>query len=1061
MRNQIIFILIFLGTNLLYSQVNPVVNWKFEEGSGNTTVDIIKGLEAQIDGPNWGAGFIDNGLTSTGYKNRISASDEDYLDLTTEGAVAIWFNIHSYLPFAGLVHKGEKKNWRDEAYTFQFWDQGKKLTGAIFGDNKKSKILTGESVLEKNTWYFGIFTWDQNNLRIYLNGELYAETTNDVGSVKQTDGRLQIGCQLRQSYNNNYKYFGFDGIIDEVSVYDQYITLTQASQIYQTYLGTPTTEPGIQANWGFAEGNGGTALDSINNLSAELINGTLWDAGVNGTGIRFDGADDYARIPDAEVLNPVNDITISVWVKWSIDPATGANWANIINKDGENQYQIQHSQFNDYFEFAIETENGRHWIQSLTGPEENKWYHIAATYSSQHEEMSIFVNGVKEKSRSQSGKILQTNSPLLFGKHQDFGRYFSGVIDEVKIYNKLLTDEEIENEFLSYNPQTPPANDLVIRVKLNENEGTIVNDVQKRFTGELQNSPEWVDGIEESALHFNGDDQWISFANTQNLSVHSEITLMAWAAAEENKEAKIIQKGDWDGHSLGIGKWNGWKATVSIGQEAHTLEWNHGRPVLGEWYFLAVTYDGSTINFYVNGELGATKSVTGALRQNTRPLCIGSDNGGQKFFKGKLDELTLLNFSLSEEDIIGYYNTYIHGDVVWTPLEISGFDSFPYSFDINSQGVIFSGNWGGAGVYKSSDNGTSWENLTQGYWVWTVAIDDNDYIYVGTGDRGIIKSTDDGVTWDSLNIGIPQNDVRDMKIHNGDIYISCWGGGILKSTDEGLNWNVISDPLPTKVMHTIAFDSQGRLWAGAYDGFGLFYTDNDGISWNSVEIPYKFIWSIDFNSNDALFVGTFGGPEDIGLGLYITEDFGQTWDYTEAFQGLNIYGAQFVADQMFVLTWENGIYSSSDAGFGEGVPEWLPFNAGLMSGEVSAVIDLPDGYLLLATSDSYIYKSVTPITSVEISNIDSSVPEEFKLEQNYPNPFNPTTNIQFSINEPGVYSLVIFNAIGEKVALILHDELSSGKYEITFKAENLPSGIYYYSLSGKGNVTSNKMVLLK
>ncbi|GJQ61868.1 MAG: hypothetical protein SCALA702_09210 [Melioribacteraceae bacterium] len=1061
MKAGMTILLLLLLSILVTAQPEPIVYWKMNEGDNDKITDSIEGLEADIDGPNWGNGYIEYGLVSNGYDNRISADDEDYLDLTTNGAIAVWVKLHSYLPFAGIIHKGEKKNWRDEAYTLQFWNTGKTLKGAIVNEDEESLEIDGETELEKNVWYYVIFTWDQNFLRLYLDGELEAQIINTVGAARETNGNLQIASQLRQKYNKSYEYFGLDGAIDEVAIFDEFISVDEALVLYQGYTGSPPPEPGIQANWGFAEGSGGTAADSVNNLVAQL-EGASWDnGGVNGSCVSFDGDDDFLSIENTAALNPSTDMTISLWLRWDIEPSTGKTYANLISKNGENQYQIQHNNNNSKFEFAVETVDGRKWIQSLTGPQYNKWYHVVGTYSSSREEMSIFVNGVKEKTRSQEGKILPGDEPLLIGKHGEFPRHFQGSIDEVKIYNKVLSDEEIESEFHTYQPDDdPPEEEIVIQFKLDEGEGESIYDVQRQYEGSIENSAEWIAGHAGTALKFNGDDQWVSFSGSEDFEIPDEFTLVAWVNASENKTAKILQKGDWDGHSLGMDKWNGWQGTISIGDEAYTIEWQHGRPILGEWYLLVITYDGSQILFYVNGELQGTKDISGTPKQNTRPFALASDNGSQKFFNGKIDEFTFLGFSVTEEEIDGYYESFHQKDDVWEVMEVSGFDSFPYSFDINSEGVIFSGNWGGAGVFRSSDQGINWDNLTSGYWVWTVAIDDDDNVFVGTSSHGVIRSTDNGENWDSLDIGNASKDVRDIAIREDAIYISSWGGGVLKSTDDGETWTNISATLASNVIHSIAFDSQNRIWAGAYDGLGVFYSDDDGNTWNAVDIPYKFIWSIDVSPEDELFVGTFGGPDDVGLGLYISNDFGSNWNYVEEFRDLNIYGVQFVDQQTFVMTWENGMYTTGDMG-DEGVPDYLPHNAGLMSGEVSASIPLPDGNIIIATSDSYLYRSVSEVTSVRENNRIIVTPDNFTLEQNYPNPFNPSTKIRFTVSETGNYKLTVYNLIGEQVTSLLDSQLSSGLYEINFKADNLPSGIYYYTLEGMGNVSTRKMILLK
>ncbi len=92
---------------------------------------------------------------------------------------------------------------------------------------------------------------------------------------------------------------------------------------------------------------------------------------------------------------------------------------------------------------------------------------------------------------------------------------------------------------------------------------------------------------------------------------------------------------------------------------------------------------------------------------------------------------------------------------------------------------------------------------------------------------------------------------------------------------------------------------------------------------------------------------------------------------------------------------------------------------------------------------------------------NESVPLNFSLGQNYPNPFNPTTTIQYSISQKGLYSLKVYNVIGKEVATLLNDEINAGTFIFTFNASNLPSGVYFYTLSGDNFLETRKMILMK
>ncbi len=1065
-RSYKTLLVLFLLTGFSFAQVDPVALWKMNEGEGNSTTEPYNGLVAQIDGPNWTEGHIEYALVSNGYGDRIVVADNDLLDLTTEGSIGLWVKIHDYLPYAGLIHKGEKKNWRDEAYSLQFDPSGKKVRGYLSGEDSDI-ILDSESALDLDTWYYIMFTWNTNTLKIYINGVLDAEYNGDHAIPKVTNGSMQIASQLTQKYNNDFLFFGFDGTVDEVGIANEYLDSDDVMSIYESYLPDVEEDGTVIAYWKFDEGSGNTTIDSVNNLHGTLENVNWTNSGLDASGIEVTENDTRVVVENSDILNPDDEISIEVWLKWNIKPAEGNSYANLISKNGDKQYQIQHNADNDKFEFAVETEDGRRWLRSITSPEQGVWYYVVGTYSSSNEEMSIYVNGVKENTRNQSGEIVSTDEPIYIGDHEYPGRTFNGIIDNVRLCNYKLTDEEI---ILRYNMlKTEDGEDeeqFVLEFKLDEGRGNTTENEFGGVQGILNNSMEWTDGKSGSALLFNGTDQYVNFPETNKLELTGAIGLAAWVKAEENKTAKIWQKGDWDGHSLGQDIWDGWYGTISIAEEAYTLDWGSGRPVLGEWYHLFITYDGSIIKFYVNGELVNSKEVSGTLRQNNHQLCLGSDSGGQKFFNGTIDEAILLAFAPTLEEYNGYLNGFHTEEVVWEELEVTGFTSFPYSFDINSNGTIFSGNWGGAGIFRSSDEGITWENVQSGYWVWTVAIDDNDNIYVGTSSHGVIKSTDNGDSWIDLSVGAASNDFRDIVIRDNAIYASSWGGGVLKSTDDGATWENISSTLPSNVIHSISFDSESSLYAGAYDGLGVYKTTDDGTTWTNIEVPYGYIWSIDIAPNDDIFIGTYGGPNDDGVGLYISGDEGESWNKISEFDGLNIYGVNFVDDQVFIMTWENGMYVNGSGNENvESVNDWISFNSGLQSGEVSASIVLPDGTILLGTGDSRLYKNFDDITDVKESK-NSIEPEGYAMVQNYPNPFNPSTIINFSLPVEAHVTITMYNTLGQKVKDIVSSNFVAGTQTFNFNASELASGIYIYQISAQGVdgssfIDAKKMILMK
>jgi N-acetylneuraminic acid mutarotase len=109
------------------------------------------------------------------------------------------------------------------------------------------------------------------------------------------------------------------------------------------------------------------------------------------------------------------------------------------------------------------------------------------------------------------------------------------------------------------------------------------------------------------------------------------------------------------------------------------------------------------------------------------------------------------------------------------------------------------------------------------------------------------------------------------------------------------------------------------------------------------------------------------------------------------------------------------------------------------------------------TNQTWIYTEI--IQSINIEG--GTVPEEYSLMQNYPNPFNPNTTIRFSIPVVSNVTLEVFNAVGEKIGVLVSEELSAGTYNYDWKVKGLTSGIYFYRLSTENYSESKKMILLK
>jgi len=118
------------------------------------------------------------------------------------------------------------------------------------------------------------------------------------------------------------------------------------------------------------------------------------------------------------------------------------------------------------------------------------------------------------------------------------------------------------------------------------------------------------------------------------------------------------------------------------------------------------------------------------------------------------------------------------------------------------------------------------------------------------------------------------------------------------------------------------------------------------------------------------------------------------------------------------------------------------------------------------TDGKYFYrlKQVDYNGTYEYSNeieVDVRSLNDYALEQNYPNPFNPATTIGYVLKEKTTAKLILLNAIGEEVVVLVNEEQGKGYHKVDFNAANLPSGVYFYQLRAGEYASVKKMLLIK
>ncbi|PKL84408.1 MAG: hypothetical protein CVV24_00285 [Ignavibacteriae bacterium HGW-Ignavibacteriae-3] len=354
-------------------------------------------------------------------------------------------------------------------------------------------------------------------------------------------------------------------------------------------------------------------------------------------------------------------------------------------------------------------------------------------------------------------------------------------------------------------------------------------------------------------------------------------------------------------------------------------------------------------------------------------------------------------------------------------------------------GDIYAGTWGGK-IYKSTDNGKSWLVANNGMnvsFIWSL-IKFNGTVYAAT-EKGVY--TYNGTT----AAGLAGKDVHALATDGTTLYAGTWGYGVFKSSD-GTSWTEMNTASLKgfTAVQSLAVKT-GQLFVGTAGG-GLF--SSDGMNFTKLSCGYSVIWSLAAKA-DAIYAGTYGD------GLYRSLDNGMSFTKVASLNVSFVYSISVDhTGKIYVSSITNGVYVSSDNG-----ETWssLGMNG---SGISSMMVNGNSSDVYVGTKEGKLFKIVSANGTTNVTENDA-VPTEFNLDQNFPNPFNPSTTIQFAVPEAGVYSLKVYNILGEEIAELISGQLVSGVHKVNFDAGRLASGMYIYRLSGsKVNITK-KMILMK
>ena len=368
---------------------------------------------------------------------------------------------------------------------------------------------------------------------------------------------------------------------------------------------------------------------------------------------------------------------------------------------------------------------------------------------------------------------------------------------------------------------------------------------------------------------------------------------------------------------------------------------------------------------------------------------------------------------------------------------IYGGDGFYVIVDHTNPNIIYAESQNG-GLGKSTDGGNNFFSATNGIsfseptnWSTPVVMDPNnanilyygtDYLYQTTNGAGLWNKISPKLTdYDGGRLGTITT-IAVAPSNSNVIYVGTDDSHVWVSPDNGTTWNEISDGLPVRWVSRVGVDpSDENVVYATFNGLKwrdpqphVFRSSDMGTTWTDISgnLPDAPVnaFAVDNNYPERLYVGN-------DVGMYYTFNTGQSW---------------------YVL--------------GEGLPV-LPV------GDIE--IHPTENYLVVGTYGRSMYKIDLNSVTRTINNEPELAADNFKLFQNYPNPFNPATNIQFTVNISQFITLKIYDILGNEITTLVNEEKPAGDYKINFNANNLSSGIYYYTLTAGNLKQTKKMILLK
>jgi hypothetical protein len=202
----------------------------------------------------------------------------------------------------------------------------------------------------------------------------------------------------------------------------------------------PPAGPTPVAAYSFDEGGGSSVADASGRGNVGSVVDAAWTtAGKFGGALSFNGSSSMVSVPDSSSLDLTSGMTLEAWVNPSF---LGSGWRTAVLKEqpGELVYALYAN--SDSGQPAANVFVGSDTFVQGGGIPLNAWSFLAATYDGTT--LRLYVNGSQVASQTIGGSILTSGGALRIGGNNIWGEWFQGRIDNVRVYNRALTQAQLQ-----------------------------------------------------------------------------------------------------------------------------------------------------------------------------------------------------------------------------------------------------------------------------------------------------------------------------------------------------------------------------------------------------------------------------------------------------------------------------------------------------------------------------------------------------------------------------------------------------------------------------------------